>query len=199
MPSKTFNNLDKDKKIRIMRAATQEFSNYTLREASINRIIKEAGISRGSFYLYFKDIDDIYSYVKGVFVKKIKDAFLTYLKNNEGNLHDSFLDIYDYIIESSTTKANSGFCINLFKNISLYSIELDKDLVKEEYMKKVIELVDKSELNYSLEEEITRIVEMYLHVTMMSVVSTVVMGENADVEKSKLQFNLNILRKGMIE
>ncbi|MCR3921966.1 MAG: TetR/AcrR family transcriptional regulator [Firmicutes bacterium] len=63
MPKETFYNLKDDKKQKIFAAAVQEFSSSRFNEASINQIIKHAEISRGSFYQYFNDKEDIYLYM----------------------------------------------------------------------------------------------------------------------------------------
>ena len=63
MPSQTFFNLPKEKQDRIMAAAREEFFTHSFDEASINRLIKAAGIPRGSFYQYFADKEDVYFYL----------------------------------------------------------------------------------------------------------------------------------------
>lgn len=55
MSTERFEKLSKDKRQRILDAAREEFSRVSYEEASINQIIKNAGISRGSFYTYFED------------------------------------------------------------------------------------------------------------------------------------------------
>ena len=50
MPKQTFLNLPKDKKQKILEAAKNEFSRVSVTEASINNIVTEANIARGSFY-----------------------------------------------------------------------------------------------------------------------------------------------------
>ena len=49
MPKDTFFRLPDDKRNRILKGAKKEFYNCTFSEASINRIIKDAEIPRGSF------------------------------------------------------------------------------------------------------------------------------------------------------
>lgn len=66
MPKPTFLNLAEEKKQRIMDAAINEFVTYTFRDASINRIIAEVGIAKGSFYQYFENKKDLYKYVLSV-------------------------------------------------------------------------------------------------------------------------------------
>ncbi|MBS4026974.1 MAG: TetR/AcrR family transcriptional regulator [Clostridia bacterium] len=63
MPSQTFFNLSEEKRERIIEAAIDEFANNSIKNASIARIISEAGIPRGSFYQYFIDIKDLYKYI----------------------------------------------------------------------------------------------------------------------------------------
>ncbi len=52
-----------EKRNRIVEAARKEFARVPFEEASINQIIKNADISRGSFYTYFTDKMDLLNYV----------------------------------------------------------------------------------------------------------------------------------------
>lgn len=63
MPKATFYNLSDEKKGRIFDAALQEFSVRTFSQASLNQIIKNAGIPKGSFYQYFDNKEDLYLYL----------------------------------------------------------------------------------------------------------------------------------------
>ncbi|MEA1960953.1 MAG: TetR/AcrR family transcriptional regulator, partial [Bacillota bacterium] len=66
LPEQTFFNLPEEKKQRIIDAAIDEFAAYSVRDASIARIITAAGIPRGSFYQYFTDIIDLYKYIMSI-------------------------------------------------------------------------------------------------------------------------------------
>ena len=50
MPSTTFLNLNEDKKKKIVQSLLLEFSNHSVSDAQVARIVKEAGIARGAFY-----------------------------------------------------------------------------------------------------------------------------------------------------
>lgn len=63
MPKDTFYNLNDDKIRKIFDAAVQEFSTRRFSEASINKIVKAAGIPRGSFYQYFSGKEDLFEYI----------------------------------------------------------------------------------------------------------------------------------------
>lgn len=65
MPSQKFESLKSDKKLRITKALMDEFASHSLASAQVARIVKQAHIARGSFYVYFTDLDDAYLYAYG--------------------------------------------------------------------------------------------------------------------------------------
>lgn len=60
MPSATFNHLALEKRKRIRQALLEEFSHYSLEQAQVARIVKNAGIARGAFYKYFDSLSAAY-------------------------------------------------------------------------------------------------------------------------------------------
>ncbi len=75
MPSERFLKLDEEKKDRIIEAAREELAAHPMEDVSINRIVKKAGISRGSFYTYFEDKDDLRSFLISDKKKREYDIF----------------------------------------------------------------------------------------------------------------------------
>ena len=63
MPLPRFQKLAADKKRAILAAAAEEFGERGFAEASFNRVIERAGISKGAMYYYFADKDDLYETV----------------------------------------------------------------------------------------------------------------------------------------
>jgi len=63
MPKQTFLNLPEEKRNIIIGAAIDEFAQYGLENASTNRIVANSGISKGSFYQYFEDKQDVFMYL----------------------------------------------------------------------------------------------------------------------------------------
>ena len=72
MASERFLNLPEEKKRRIINAAREELSSVPYDELSINRIVKAAGIPRGSFYDYFADKDDLIEYLMGDYCRMME-------------------------------------------------------------------------------------------------------------------------------
>ena len=63
MPTERFYRLSDEKKMAIRDAAMQEFTRVPFEKASINQIIQNAEISRGSFYTYFEGKRDVLSFI----------------------------------------------------------------------------------------------------------------------------------------
>lgn len=75
MPTDTFYRLPAEKKQRIFQAAVREFARCRFSEASINQIIKQAAIPRGSFYQYFAGKEDVYLYMLQEISKEKLDVY----------------------------------------------------------------------------------------------------------------------------
>jgi AcrR family transcriptional regulator len=63
MPKETFFNLPDKKRQRIIDLALAEFAGNDYDTASISRIVAQAGIAKGSFYQYFENKEDLYTYL----------------------------------------------------------------------------------------------------------------------------------------
>ena len=97
MPSSTFLNLPAEKQEKLLKAATREFSHRPFNEASINQIIKEAGIPRGSFYMYFQDKEDLFRYLLRGYVDQLFMLLEEFLLQNGGDIFQALLALYDYV------------------------------------------------------------------------------------------------------
>ncbi len=75
MPKQTFFNLPQEKRETILNAAVEEFAEYGLENASTNRIVKNSGIAKGSFYQYFEDKQDVFAYMLSVIEQQETEFF----------------------------------------------------------------------------------------------------------------------------
>ena len=75
MPKQTFFNLPPEKRETIMNAAIEEFADYGLENASTNRIVKNSGIAKGSFYQYFEDKQDVFMHLLDLIEKEEIEFF----------------------------------------------------------------------------------------------------------------------------
>ncbi|HET6301276.1 TetR/AcrR family transcriptional regulator [Microbacterium sp.] len=63
MPRPRFRRLTDEQQTRILDAALDEFAAHGYRGASLNRIIANTGVSKGSMYYYFDGKEDLYTHV----------------------------------------------------------------------------------------------------------------------------------------
>ncbi|MCR4426949.1 MAG: TetR/AcrR family transcriptional regulator [Firmicutes bacterium] len=63
MPTQTFFNLPEAKRDRIVQIGMEELARNTYAQASVTRIVRLAGIAKGSVYQYFEDKKDLYFYL----------------------------------------------------------------------------------------------------------------------------------------
>lgn len=79
MPTQTFFDLKKEKQQRIIHAACRIFTKIPYEKVSIQDIVNEAEIPRGSFYQYFLDKEDLYLYLSRVVLSQ--NIGITYRDN----------------------------------------------------------------------------------------------------------------------
>lgn len=90
MPKPTFLNLPEEKRETIMNAAIEEFAEYGLENASTNRIVKNSGIAKGSFYQYFEDKQDVFTYMLEMVEHKEVEFF------HDQRPPDQNMDVFHY-------------------------------------------------------------------------------------------------------
>ena len=90
MPKQTFFNLPSEKRKTIMDAAVEEFAEYGLENASTNRIVKNSGIAKGSFYQYFEDKQDVFMHM----LDMIEQEEMEFFRDQHPPVHN--MDIFHY-------------------------------------------------------------------------------------------------------
>lgn len=95
MCTETFLRLPEEKRTRFLNAAWEEFTAVRFADASINQIVRRAGIPRGSFYQYFADKDDLLAYLLEEVRNRIKEEYRRVLRDNGGDIFQAQLDSFD--------------------------------------------------------------------------------------------------------
>lgn len=97
MPTTTFFNLPAHKQERLLDAATREFSAKPYNEASLNKIIQDAGIPRGSLYMYFQDKEDLFRYLVGGYMDQLLMVLEESLLRERGDVFAALMGLFDYV------------------------------------------------------------------------------------------------------
>ena len=129
MIKKTFYNLPYEKRKRITDAVIKEFMERPNEKVSINRIIKTAEISRGSFYQYFDDKVDLIEIITKTMFEESSNKAKEILKLSCGDLFVMYIKMFDYFGDYSSQKQT----MKIMRNI-VDSFKANDDLVSE-YLK----------------------------------------------------------------
>lgn len=71
-PKQTFMNLPPQKRAGIVHAAVCEFARHGYQRASLNNVVKQLGISKGSLYQYFDNKEALFLHVFDHFTQQVK-------------------------------------------------------------------------------------------------------------------------------
>lgn len=183
MPTETFFNLPKEKQKRILDAAAQEFSRVGLNEASIANVIKEAEISRGSFYQYFSDKEDLYYYYFYTLRSHNHRYLIQAIAEREGDLFAGIEDYFFRLTPEMFTGKNHQFYRHLFMNMDAHGFQrvmpyLEKKVEKahcqqKEHIKKnhqdLERVVNLALIDVNDSEELHVLFKMLMHIVFSTI------------------------------
>lgn len=85
-------------------------------EASINRIVHQAEISRGSFYMYFTDKADLFRYLLQCYLDDLTQLMVQLLDREQGDLFAAFESLFQALVERREDLAAQQFQAILHRN-----------------------------------------------------------------------------------
>ena len=204
MVKKTFSNLSPEKRERITNAVKKEFAENPREKVSINRIIKEANISRGSFYQYFDDKVDLVELLSVNFKKNVMTYAINQLLSNDGNIFIVYENMFDRIVNDIEEEDNSKFYKNilthlkvngnLFSDFMQYRLPDLQDKIKNDI--NIGSFINAKYLNCQSEEEILHILNILNLVIINSVFNIFVKQSPIEKERHSFLTKLNLMRKG---
>lgn len=127
MCTETFLRLPAEKRNRFLDAAWEEFTTVPYAEASINKIVRRAGIPRGSFYQYFTDKTDLFSYLLDDVREHFLQAFAQLLTQAKGDIFRVQMLAYD----SFCQRWDKGHSLLVERFVSLLKANVGLDLEKQ--------------------------------------------------------------------
>ncbi len=129
MPKDTFFNLPEDKRNRIIEASMDEFSANSYEVSSINQIVKNSNIAKGSFYQYFENKEDLYQMIIEL-CGDIKNEYISRVLNRAEymNFFDKLTELYKSIISfSEDNERVSSIITHLYR---IDDIEFRNELIE---------------------------------------------------------------------
>ena len=198
MPSERFYRLSEEKQNLIWKASMKEFISEPYEKVSINKIIKGAGISRGSFYTYFEDKHDLLSFLLEDTERQWRKNCLLCLEKTDGDIFSTMEVMMEYGIEFC--KNNDLF--RLHKNLIVYpdtvmSECLSEDMAlkqtaREEFLRKV----DRSRLRDQTDDGVMLLMKQCTISMMAGFVEFYRNPEREEHIKEEYKKALSVLRYG---
>lgn len=197
MPTITFDKLSEDKKKVIERAAIKEFSNYTYDDISINRIIHDIDMPRGSFYLYFENKEDLYLYIMDKYVTSYTEEFIKFVKINNGDIILS----YEYALNRVLDYCNNGeyamLVSKFLRGLTHRISEKAKAMKRKETIGKLIRSINRTYLRDDCSKNLFFILDLLTNTLVHSLTEYLVMHMDVDKVREKYYEQLKIIKNGV--
>lgn len=203
MIKKTFYNLPYEKRKRITDAVIKEFMERPNEKVSINRIIKTAEISRGSFYQYFDDKVDLIEIITKTMFEESSNKAKEILKLSCGDLFVMYIKMFDYFGDYSSQKQT----MKIMRNI-VDSFKANDDLVSE-YLKnrfnmaltnnEIYTMVDRQNLKFQDNESVKCLTEILTQVLKNAIFDVFVAGSDREEVRERLIKKIDIIKQGAVK
>lgn len=200
MPSTTFFNLPSEKREKLLAAARAEFARVPYAEASINKMIQAADIPRGSFYMYFRDKEELFIYLMGEWSRQLTALLEELLEWRRGDIFAAFLDLFDRVqaeYRDPEKKERYQHIMGVVRNNS--GAQLSSLLGMEGCLPapcRLVEWVDPRLLDLRSADDLGNIFRILMGVTGQAVLRGIQTEDPAETREVYLR-TLDILRRGM--
>lgn len=194
MPKETFYRLPDEKRERIMAAAERELLENSFEAASINRIIKEAAIPRGSFYQYFEDKKDIFLYIVNTHKNEAFGFVESFIKDSDGDVFSFMRKAIDFMISAECSEKVEGMK-RIFSQPWVFDMIVSdtmKGKQEEANMPKGImfKYIDKNQLNVENDDELIALINIFASISLGLFFKIFIMGKNMEIDKEKIRKNI---------
>lgn len=200
MPSKTFYNLSQEKQQKIIDASKKEFSNNLYQDVSLNQIIKNSNISRGSFYMYFTDKEDLYFYLLNEYKANFEKVIIKTLNDNDGEIFSTFENLFTLLSNNIIKNNNSNFIKKVFLNMNyLIANELLRKKPNKTLEEYLLKYINKDYLVIKNECDILNLLHIIIMLFMDNLTKLVNEIEDLNIIKKYYNEQLNLLKSAFYE
>ena len=197
MPSSRFLKLPEEKRSKILRAVHSELAQFPVDELSINRIIHSADISRGSFYQYFEDKDDLLEYVFSDFRQVMTKEIKASIERNRGDMFEVGMDILKKIVAMGSREENRRIFVNVFLYVKVAQSSLERVIADEEALVNgFVRYIDRSRLKFTSDEEVRELMKLGLALFKDSICRCFADIDNASEIMDNFRKRVEIIKYG---
>ena len=195
MPSTTFYNLPAEKRERLLSAARAEFARAPYEEASVNRMIRAAGIPRGSFYMYFTDKEELFRFLMETYSGMLSDWMGAQLARNGGDLFAAFLALFDFIQANRESVPFQELAAILHRNRQMQPGLLLEGLRPGAVLERLRPQVDLSQLDLRAETDLADLFRL-LAISTLGALTAGCSGGGQSDQREHLERVFSLLQRG---
>lgn len=199
MPSDTFFRLPPQKRETLLTCAREEFARVSYPEASINRIIHNAHIPRGSFYMYFTDKADLFFYLMDCFADRLVNQLSKLLEQEKGDLFATALALFDQVqtaCRQEGGEGGGGYIWRILRLNGRFTLDtLPRQAICGRFQA-LLSQADTGKLDLRREGDLEEMFHILMDVTAPAVIRSALLDDPA-AERERLVHILEILRRGM--
>ena len=204
MPTERFYRLPEAKKQTIRNAAIKEFARVPFEKASINQIIHNADISRGSFYTYFEDKQDVVRYLFEDSSNKMKQVCVDELEVSHGEYFSMMDRLFEYFIQAMQESADMlAVARNVFdyqenaKAMGLGGFPSPMEAEKNDNpIRWLFAAVDKSRLRWQDLEHFVSLMTMAMSALIFATKQYYEYPDQLDIIRQNFRYSMDVLRHG---
>ncbi|MDO4268020.1 MAG: TetR/AcrR family transcriptional regulator [Eubacteriales bacterium] len=205
VPTERFLRLPESKKQLIREAAMLEFARVPYDKASINQIIQNAEISRGSFYTYFEDKEDLLDYVFSDSCQKISQICEQELQENGGDYILMLERLFDhFVVTLNQTRLVMDVARNVLSHqegtkilgLGIGKGEKSAQKSQEETFEWLYDRIDKNRFRYKNKEDYEALLMMGATALMISLKRFYEEPEQLDSIRRIFKNSLELLKYG---
>ena len=198
MCMETFLRLPEEKRTRFLDAAWEEFTRVSFAEASTNQIVRRAGIPRGSFYQYFRDKEDLFTYLMTQARDHFIERYAHIMEEAGGDFFRTQLMCFDRFADQRPEPDKLfARCLQVLRlNPGLHMQML---MENQPGCRMLASVAKKADMSGFVDEETARqAFSLSLVVLAGSVMDTLAEPERADDFRRQLETRLNIIKRGSL-
>ena len=196
MPTSTLFRLPPEKRERLMEACWGELTRARFEEVSVNRVISAAEISRGSFYQYFTDREDMIRYLmenmRRYFVGLLRDL----LERAEGDLFALPLAAFERFFVPDSLDPMLARFIQVMKMNQGLDLQSMMSIQPGFLPDPLWETTDVSRLRQGDRAYADHVFHLLCAVLAYAVAGTLQDGNRRELERENLKIRVELLRHG---
>ena len=191
-----------EKKQELIDAAIKEFGERGYEKASLNNILKESGISKGTFYYHFKNKEDLYMYLIEIFIVEKKKSLAKYIQPED--FTKDFFTILKLLVKAGLMFAKENPQINKFSETYLkdYNSAINQKMLKKynpeanDYFNGIIEMAyGKGEFREDLPKDFVKQMVTYLFTHLQEITNVL----NIEDYESAADHLISFMQTGLMK